>query len=55
MTGPKDTRSKVVKGANRMPSGSLFYEKILPVLLIALAVFMVLLILVAIGMLLGIF
>lgn len=55
MTDPKDTRGKVAKGSNRMPSDSLFYDKILPALLVALGVFMVLLILVAIGMLLGIF
>lgn len=55
MTDPKDTRGKVAKGANRMPSDSLFYEKIVPALLIALGTLMVLLILVAIGILLGIF
>ncbi len=37
-----------------MPAGSTFYDKILPVLLIFLAVFTILLILVAVGIFLGI-
>jgi hypothetical protein len=41
--------------ANRMPDDSVFYEKIVPILLIGLAAVMVILILVAAGVLLGLF
>jgi len=47
-------QNKLPGGANRMPAGSTFYDKILPVLLIFLAVFTILLILVAVSIFLGI-
>jgi hypothetical protein len=50
----KSTRRKVEKGANRMPSNSLFYERIVPIILIGLGAIMLILILVAAGILIGI-
>jgi hypothetical protein len=47
---PKD----VQKGASRMPTDSLFYEKIIPVLLILLAVFLLSIIILAVAVVTGI-
>ena len=49
----KTTRQKGPKGANKMPEDSLFFDKLVPVLLITLGVIMVLLIFIAAGILLG--
>ncbi len=40
-------------GASRMPEGSVFYERVVPALLVVLGVVMLVLILVAAGVLLG--
>ena len=42
------------KGTSRIPSGSVFFEKVVPVLLILMGVVMVALILFATGVLIGI-
>ncbi|MCI0399208.1 MAG: hypothetical protein L0332_06585 [Chloroflexi bacterium] len=47
----KPTRRRV---SHRMPAGSLFYEKVIPFLLAGLAILMALLILSALGILLGV-
>ena len=49
------SRNKVQPGANRMPADSVFYDKLVPLLIIALAVIMLALVLIAGGILLGIF
>lgn len=41
------------RGRSRMPEGSIFFEKVVPALLIVLAVAMVLLIVVAVAVLIG--
>jgi hypothetical protein len=51
----KTTRQKAPKGANKMPEDSVFYDKLVPILLITLAVIMVLLIIIAAGVFLGLF
>jgi hypothetical protein len=51
----KTTRQKVPKDSNKMPDDSIFYDKLVPILLITLGVIMVLLILIAAGILLGFF
>jgi hypothetical protein len=51
----KKTQQKVPKGANKMPDDSVFYDKLVPILLITLGVIMVLLIFIAAGILLGFF
>jgi hypothetical protein len=53
-TGGKSNRKKVAKGSNRMPTDSTFYDKVVPVLLIFLAAITIILILIAIGVLVGI-
>ena len=54
MTEEQKERRQVPKGANRMPSDSVFFDRLVPIILIALGVFTVILILVAAGVLLGI-
>ena len=54
MTKDKKERRRVPKGANRMPSDSMFYDRLVPIVLIALGVITVALILVAAGILLGV-
>lgn len=49
-----EKQEKLPKGANRMPADSTFYDKVLPILLVFLAVFTILLILVAVGIFLGV-
>lgn len=49
----KQTR-QVVRGKSRMPENSVFYEKLVPVLLILMALIMVVLILFAVGVLIGV-
>jgi hypothetical protein len=44
---------KPSRDRSRMPAGSTFYDRIVPLLLVALAVVMVVMILVALGVLLG--
>jgi hypothetical protein len=44
----------VPKGANRMPSDSIFYDRLVPIILLALGAIMVGLILVAAGILFGV-
>ena len=51
----KTTQQKIPEGANKMPEDSVFYDKLVPVLLIALGVIMVLLIIIALGIFLGFF
>jgi len=53
-SGKPGRRQKVPKGANRMPDDSTFYEKVVPALLIGLGALTVILILVALGVLLGV-
>lgn len=53
-SGKPGRRSRVPKGANRMPGDSTFYEKVVPALLIGLGALTVILILIALGVLLGI-
>ncbi|MFQ6057742.1 MAG: hypothetical protein ACE5MB_02525 [Anaerolineae bacterium] len=53
MKEEKEQASRETRGLNRIPSGSLFYEKVVPAILIVLAIITALLILVAIGVLLG--
>jgi hypothetical protein len=48
-------QQKVPKRTNKMPEDSLFYDKLVPILLIVLGVIMALLILIAAGILLGFF
>lgn len=50
----KEQGQGIVKGSNRMPAGSTFFDKLVPIILIALAVLMVIVILAAGGILLGI-
>ena len=54
LTKDKKERRRVPKGANRMPSDSMFYDRLVPIVLIALGVITVALILVAAGILLGV-
>ena len=54
MTEEQKERRRVPKGANRMPSDSVFFDRLVPIILIALGVITVILILVAAGVLLGI-
>ncbi len=51
-TNPRQEKSK--SGSSRMPEHSVFYEKVVPVLLIAFGVVMVLLVLFAAAVLLGV-
>jgi hypothetical protein len=51
----KKIRQKGPKDANKMPEDSIFFDKLVPVLLITLGVIMVLLIFFAAGILLGFF
>jgi hypothetical protein len=44
----------VQKGASRMPADSLFYDKIIPLILILLALFLLLLIILAVAVVFGI-
>jgi hypothetical protein len=53
-TSEKTSRKKVAKGDNRMPADSTFYDKVVPAILIFLAAITIILILVAIGVLVGI-
>jgi hypothetical protein len=53
-TSEKSSRKKVAKGSNRMPADSTFFDKVVPALLIFLAAITIILILVAIGVLVGI-
>lgn len=46
-------RNKTSKGASRMPANSLFFEKLVPILLALLGVVMLALVLFAAGVLLG--
>lgn len=48
-------RKMVPKGTNRMPTNSLFYDKMVPLLLFSLGAIMLLLIVVAAGILFGFF
>jgi len=50
---PKERR-QVPKGANKMPSDSVFFDRLLPIILVALGVITIIIILVAAGILLGI-
>jgi hypothetical protein len=47
-------RRQVPEGANRMPSDSVFFDRLVPIILIALGVITIIIILVAAGILLGI-
>ena len=51
----RNERRQVPKGANRMPSDSVFFDRMVPIILVALGVITIVLILVAAGILLGIF
>ena len=53
-TSEKSSRKKVAKGGNRMPADSTFFDKVVPALLIFLAAITIILILIAIGVLVGI-
>jgi hypothetical protein len=50
----KRKHRQIARGTSRMPENSLFYEKLLPALLIVLAIIMLILILFAIGVLVGV-
>jgi hypothetical protein len=50
----KKKERKIVRGKSHIPENSVFYEKVVPALLIGLLIIMVILILVAAGVLLGI-
>ena len=50
---PKERR-QLPKGANRMPSDSVFFDRLVPIILVSLGVITIILILVAAGILLGI-
>jgi hypothetical protein len=50
----KDRKRGIAKGSNRMPAGSTFFDKLVPIIIIALTVLMVMVILAAAGILLGI-
>ncbi len=55
MTKIKEQEPKEVhNGANRMPVDSLFYEKIIPVILVLMAVFLLLLIVITVAIVSGI-
>ena len=54
LTEDQEERRRVPKGANRMPSDSVFFDRLVPIILITLGVITVILILVAAGILLGI-
>lgn len=54
MNKEQEERRRVPKGANRMPSESVFFDRLVPIILIALGAITVILILVAAGILLGI-
>jgi hypothetical protein len=50
----KERPRRAPRPSSRMPEDSLFYERLIPILLVLLAIIMVILILFAIGILLGI-
>jgi hypothetical protein len=55
MNVPKKSKPRqIVRNKSRMPENSLFYEKVVPGLLILLAIVMVILIIFAAGVLLGV-
>lgn len=54
MTEERNRPPRVQKGANRMPSDSVFYDRMVPIILVALGAITAILILVAAGILLGI-
>ncbi|UCG24313.1 MAG: hypothetical protein JSW55_19695 [Chloroflexota bacterium] len=54
MTEERKERRRVPKGANRMPSDSVFFDRLVPIILISLGVITVILILIAAGILLGV-
>jgi hypothetical protein len=54
MSEPGEDRGRRQRQTQRIPTGSVFYERIIPVLLAALAVITILFILIAAGVLLGI-
>jgi hypothetical protein len=49
----KNSQGKNAENSKRMPADSTFYNKLVPIILIALAVLMVIVILAAAGILLG--
>jgi hypothetical protein len=53
-TGSGKSKRKNAKGSKRMPEDSTFYDKIIPLLLIGLAVFTVVIILAAAAILFGV-
>lgn len=53
MTEENKNQRRVPKGANRMPSDSVFYDRLVPIILVALGAVTIGLILVAAGILLG--
>lgn len=55
MTDDKNPpRRRLGPGQNRMPANSVFYNRVIPVILVGLAVFTILFIAVAAGVLLGV-
>ncbi|MGB3714192.1 MAG: hypothetical protein WA996_07165 [Candidatus Promineifilaceae bacterium] len=52
--GTEKRRSKSAKDSKKMPAESAFYDRIVPIVLIALAVLTVVIVLAAAGILLGI-
>ena len=53
MEEEKSPLKKVPAGTNRMPADSVFYDKLVPILLITLGIIMVLIVIIAAGILLG--
>ncbi len=54
MPSARRRRPDIMRGQSRVPEGSIFYTKVVPILLVGMAVIMGVLILVAAGVLLGI-
>lgn len=53
MSAPKNTPRKVQQDKSRIPLDSFFYNKVVPILLIVMAVVTAIIILIAAGVLLG--
>jgi hypothetical protein len=54
LTKEKKKRRKVPRGANHIPANSLFYERLLPIILVSLGIITICLILAAAGILFGV-
>ncbi len=50
---PENDKEKISRGVRRIPEQSVLYERIVPLALVAMAVLLVLIIVIALGILLG--